>query len=188
MPSASLILWSNTRLPSLAEIDAQCAAIVAAAIPSPSLIDENLRAYVLLLSAHFQGFCRDLYTECSQFISDNVRVGIQFLIQQFFTNKIALDHGNPNLDNMNTDFSRFGFSLDLKGRDPANEVHISHLGHLNKWRNAAAHHGNPPKGIPLNIASIRTWKTSCSGLATSLDGILYNQLRTLIHSPRPWTP
>jgi hypothetical protein len=37
------------------------------AVPlNPALLDENLRAYVLLLSAHFQGFCRDLYTECAQ--------------------------------------------------------------------------------------------------------------------------
>jgi hypothetical protein len=49
----------------LAEIDAQCAASQVLAPPNPRLVDENLRGYVVLLSAHFQGFCRDLYTEAA---------------------------------------------------------------------------------------------------------------------------
>jgi len=30
--------------------------------PNPPLEDENLRRLIMLLSAHFQGYCRDLYT------------------------------------------------------------------------------------------------------------------------------
>ena len=114
MPSASLLKWSGERMASLAEIDSQCAACIAAIVPNPVLIDENLRAYVLLLSAHFQGYCRDLYTECSQFVSSKVRLSLQPSIQQLFTNKTALDRGNPNLDNIKADFNRFGFVLNLK--------------------------------------------------------------------------
>jgi len=186
MPSASLAKWSGVRMAALNEVDVQCAACLAAPAPNLTLLDENLRAYVLLLSAHFQGFCRDLYTECSQFVGGNVRSGIQFLIQQLLTNETALDHGNPK--NIKADFSRFGFVLDLQGVDPANASRISHLGNLNAWRNAAAHHSDPPKNIILNLANIRVWKNSCSGLAASLDRIMYNQLRTLIKSPKPWIP
>src|SRR5262245_53131831 len=66
MPSASLLNWQTMRIPNLGHVDAQCAACIAAVPQNPALIDENQRAYVLLLSAHFQGFCRDLHTECAQ--------------------------------------------------------------------------------------------------------------------------
>ncbi len=54
MPSAALLRWQADRLPRLTEIDAHCAATLAIT-PPPTLTDENLRGYVMLLSAHFQG-------------------------------------------------------------------------------------------------------------------------------------
>ncbi|MGH7169053.1 MAG: hypothetical protein ACRELG_02085 [Gemmataceae bacterium] len=56
MPSASLLLWQNDRMPRLQQVDLQCAASLAAVPPNAHLIDENLRGYVVLLSAHFQGW------------------------------------------------------------------------------------------------------------------------------------
>jgi hypothetical protein len=53
-------------MPRLNEVDAHCAAVLALVPPNPAFLDETLRGFVLHLSAHFQGFCRDLYTECSQ--------------------------------------------------------------------------------------------------------------------------
>ena len=146
MPSTSLVKWNGPRLLAIAEIDTQCAAAVAAVPSNPVLIDEDLRAYVLLLSAHVQGFCRDLYTESSQFVGNNVRASIQFLVQQFFTSRSALDHGNPNLDNINADFNRFGFTLDLKNARPGNEQRLTHLGQLNKAHNGFR--GGGPEGAP----------------------------------------
>ena len=63
MPSASLQHWVNDRMPCLNEIETQCAASQALAPTNPRLCEEYLRGYIVLLSAHFQGFCRDLYTE-----------------------------------------------------------------------------------------------------------------------------
>jgi hypothetical protein len=65
MPSASLQRWTNDRLPRLAVIEAQCAASVAALPPNPYLSEENLLGYVVLLTAHFQGYCRDLHSEAA---------------------------------------------------------------------------------------------------------------------------
>src|SRR5437868_3449908 len=97
MPSASLLQWQNDRMPRLDEVDAQCAASLSLAPPQPNLAEENLRGYVLLLSAHFQGFCRDLYTECAQIIGSKVRRSLRSLIQAQFTTHRKRDHGNPNL-------------------------------------------------------------------------------------------
>src|SRR5437773_10310527 len=100
MPSASLLHWQNDRMSRLAEVDAQCAASLALVPPPPNLVEENLRGYVLLLSAHFQGFCRNLYTECAQIIVSRVRATLQVLIQAQFTAHRRLDHGNPNVKNL----------------------------------------------------------------------------------------
>jgi hypothetical protein len=151
----------------------------------PNLVDENLRGYVLLLSAHFQGYCRDLYTECAQLIVSRVRTRLQVLIQAQFIAHRKLDHGNPNVQNLKEDFERFGFTLDLAAADPANPVRLTHLGQLNRWRNVAAHHGTVPAGAPLSLPALQSWRSSCDGLAVSLDAILYNELRRILRRT-PW--
>ena len=121
MTSVSLLHWQNDRMPRLTEIDAQCAASLAAVPANAYLIDENLRGYVVSLSAHFQGFCRDLYSEAAQLIASRVRPRFQWLFQSQFSAHCALDHGNPNTDNIAKDFDRFGFDLRAEiNADPAN--------------------------------------------------------------------
>jgi hypothetical protein len=127
MPSASLNRWQNDRRPRLSEIDAQCAACDGAIPRKPNLIDENFRGFILLLSAHFQGYCRDLYTECAQIIASKVRPALQVLVQEQFTANRKLDHGNPNIDNLKKDFNRFGFSLSMADYDPANQARLANL-------------------------------------------------------------
>jgi hypothetical protein len=172
----------------LGEIDGQCAACLAHVPPSPNLVDEDLRGYVLLLSAHFQGFCRDLYTECAQIIVSRVRPSLRVLMLAQFTAHRALNRGNPNLQNLRADFERFDFTLDLGAADPANPPRLTHLGELNRWRNVAAHHGTIPTALPpLSLPLLQAWRTSCRGLSTSLDAIMYNQLRRTLRRT-PWVP
>jgi len=185
MPSASLVRWLNDRMPRLHQIDLQCAGCLAAVPPNPHLIEENLRGYVVLVSAHFQGFCRDLYTEGALVIVSKVRPALRRVLQEQFTFHRRLDHGNSTLEHLKEDFKRFGFTLDLAA-DPANVSRLTDLSALNKWRNVAAHqHPIAPAGIPLTLPAVQSWRTSCDGLATSLDGILYNELRKLLKRA-PW--
>jgi hypothetical protein len=185
MPSASLVRWQNDRMPRLGEIDTQCAASLALAPAQPKLVEENLRGYVLLLSAHFQGFCRDLYAESALIIVSKVRPTLQMLIQAQFTAHRRLDHGNPNLQNLRADFERFDFVLDLANANPANPARLQDLAALNGWRNVAAHHGPVPAGAQLILPLLQAWRHSCDGLATSLDGIMYNELRKILRR-KPW--
>jgi hypothetical protein len=171
-------------MPRLQQVDLQCAASLAAVPPNAHLIEENLRGYAVLLSAHFQGFCRDLYTEAAQVIVSKVRRSLQLLIQDQFTAHRKLDHGNPTHDHLKEDFKRFGFTLDL-ALDPANVPRLKHLSDLNKCRNAAAHQETVPAGIRLDLPSLQAWARSCDGLATSLDALLYNHLRKILKRP-PW--
>jgi hypothetical protein len=187
MPSAALQNWVNDRMPRLNEIDAQCAASHSQAPPNPLLYEENLRGYIVLLSAHFQGFCRDLYAESAQITAFRVRPSLRILIQAQFTAHCALDHGNPNLQSLRKDFERFGFTLNLGDFNAGNPARLQHLNELNRWRNIAAHHGVvPPNGLP-SPADLRDWKKSCDGLAASLDGIMYNELRKILRRA-PWIP
>jgi hypothetical protein len=175
-------------MPRLAEVEAQCAASLILVPPQPNLVDENLRAFVLLLSAHFQGFCRDLYSEYAQIISGKVRPSLRLLIQAQFSAGRRLDQGNPNVTNLREDFERFGYDLDLGAADPGNAARLTHLGELNKWRNIAAHQGTPTAAIgPLTLPRLQGWRNSCDGLATSLDRIQYNQLRKILRR-QPWVP
>lgn len=187
MPSASLTLWTTGRTRKLAEIDNQCTNCAALIPANPDLLEENLRGYILLLSAHFQGFCRDLYTECSQIIASKVRPTLEVLVQQQFSVNRSLDHGNPNIENIKKDFNRFGFALNMAAADPANHARLADLQELNKWRNIAAHHGVVPSNQFPVLATIQSWKISCGDLAASLDVIMYNRLRTILRR-QPWVP
>jgi hypothetical protein len=185
VPSAALLNWQNDRMPRLQQVELQCAASLSAVPPNAHLIDENLRGYVVLLSAHFQGFCRDLNTESAQILASKVRTSLQLLVQEQFTAHRKLDSGNPTHDHLKEDFKRFGFKLDL-AVDPANVPHLHRLAAMNKWRNVAAHQGTTlPTGIPLNLPSLQFWRAACDGLAVSLDDIVYNQLRRILRRV-PW--
>ena len=187
MPSSSLDLWVNERTLGLDQVDAQCTASQALVPANPRLVDENIRGFILLLSAHFQGYCRDLYTECAQTISSRMRLSLKILVQRQFTANRALEHGNPNIELIKKDFNRFGFALDMAAHDAANHGRLADLKELNRWRNIAAHHGTvPPSGIPL-LSTVQGWRNSCNGLATSLDGIMYNQLLRILKK-KPWKP
>ncbi len=173
-------------MPRLAAIELQCAASAALAPPQPTLVDENLRGYVRLLSAHFQGFCRDLYTECAQTLIGAVDMGLREVAQLQFETQRQLDHKNPTVENLRKDFQRFSFKLDLSAANPANPLRVSHLDQLSKWRNIAAHRGTVPIGHPpLGLQLLQDWRNSCDGLAASLDVIMYNRLMTILGRP-PW--
>jgi hypothetical protein len=186
-PSASLVRWQTDRMPSLKEFDVQCATSLALAPPNPRLAEENLRGYVVVLSAHFQGFARDLHSEAAQVIASKVRPSLQALIQTHFSAHRALDHGNPNVENIAKDFDRFGLNLKVElATDPANALRLQHLTAMNKWRNVAAHHSTKlPPGIPLTLASVQTWRVACDELTATLDAILYNKLQRTLRR-KPW--
>jgi hypothetical protein len=174
-------------MPRLDEIDVQCDKSFIP-IPPPRLADENLRGYVMLLSAHFQGFCRDLYTECSQIVTASVPPAMKSLIQAQCVAGRELDRANPKYETLRKDLNRFGFDLTIAlAANAANAMRIIHLGHLNAWRNYAAHHqiSMPATGGPFALVTVQGWKASCDGLATELDGIMYNQLQLAL-GKAPW--
>jgi hypothetical protein len=155
----------------------------------PPLAIESLQGFVMLICGHFQGFCRDLYTECVQICALQVPSAMQAAVQLQFGSELKLSAGNPNTENLRKDFERFGFTLDFAGADPLNPQRLTDLGHLNYWRNAVAHQKAtpPPQGVPqaLTLPMVKRWKMSCDGLAASLDNIMFDELSKLIGGA-PW--
>ena len=112
----------------------------------------------------------------------------RILFQEQFTANRKLDWGNPNLENIRKDFERFGFTLDVPAADPVNNPpRLTQLAKLNHSRNVVAHHGHVPAGGIPGLPTIHDWRSSCEGIATSLDGTMYNQLFGLLKK-RPWEP
>ena len=182
MPSRSLLRWQTDRVPRLNALSAQ----IATAPPS-TLTDENLRAYVAMLSAHFQGFCRDLYSEGAQLITLAVPLQFQMHVQRQSITDLKLNTGNPHLQNLAHDFDRLTGDLRTHLQsDPANALRLNHLAELNTWRNYVVHHGVvAPPGPPLSLALVQGWQTSCDGLATELDRIVYDELNATL-GVAPW--
>ncbi len=189
MPSATFNHWQTDRMPRLYEVEAHCAAVLALVPPNPTFLDETLRGFVLHLSAHFQGFCRDLYTDSSQIWIAAIPAGLKATAQAQFSAQLALEKGNPTHDNIKRDFNRFGFLLNLQAAHPAGPQQVTDLGQLNDWRNKAAHQGTQPLGggVPatLTLPIVQGWRMSCDGLATSLDGIMYAELLRIM-GVAPW--
>lgn len=189
VPSIAFANWGGDRASRLDEVEAHCASISVLSPANPTFLDELLRGLVLHLSAHFQGFCRDLHTECSQIWIAGIPAGFQTTAQAQFAAQLALDRGNPTYDNLKRDFSRFGFVLDLQSSHPHGSQRVSGLAQMNQWRNKAAHQGTRPLGggtpQQLLLGIVQGWRTSCDGLATSLDGIMYAELLRIM-GVSPW--
>src|SRR5436853_5181772 len=117
-------------MPRLTEVDAHCAAVLALAPPNPTFLDETLWGFVLHLSAHFQGFCRNLYSECTQIWITAIPAGLRAAAQAQFSAHLVLERGNPSYENIRRDFSRFRFRLDLQAADPANQQRVTDIGQM----------------------------------------------------------
>ena len=180
MPSNSLLRWQADRLPRLSALEAQ----VASAPPS-ALAEENLRGYVALLCAHFQGFCRDLYTEGALRVTGDVPQHLKLFVQRQTMSELKLSTGNPNLQSLTHDYNRLvGDVRTLLDADPANALRLNHLAELNKWRNYVVHHGVvAPPGPPLALPLVQVWQSSCDGLATDFDRIVYDVLSAMLSAP-----
>src|SRR6266498_950848 len=109
MPSVSHIRWSVVRLAALDELE-NAHRSVGGTGPGRRVATQQInQAYAVLLSSQFQGFCRDLHTECVDYLvrplpSLTMRA---ILIAEFLVNR-RLDRGNPNPSNIGADFNRLG--------------------------------------------------------------------------------
>lgn len=200
MPSASLTLWRSDRVPKLDEMEAAHAAIGGIRRGRRYTTQQVNHAYVMLLAAQFQAFCRDLHSESVSHVKNAVApAALQNPIAAEFQRDRKLDRGNPNPGNIGSDFNRIGmdFWAEVRRLDrrfnprpqPSLALHQTHLETLNSWRNAIAHQDFRSTSLggrtAVQLAEVRQWRRSCDVFARAFDEAVRVYLQG-VSGTSPW--
>jgi hypothetical protein len=189
MPSQSLQQWLTVRTNELDEMENAHRSIGGIHRGRRYATRQVNHAYTVLLSSQFQGFCRDLHTECSGIIVASIQPPtLRPFMEEGFLRDRKLDKGNPNPGNIGSDYDRFAVTLwaDLYALNPRNRERRVALEELNDWRNAISHQDFTRTGVStIQLPKVRSWRAACSNLAYSMDTVLRLHLsRTL--GTVPW--
>ena len=112
MPSDALVAWQTERMPRLQMVEVDCLHLEALHAAAPNRVQEFIRSYAVLLSAEFQGFCRDLHDKCAESLVDSVNPpALQAVLRSQCRYGRKLDTGNPNPGNLGADFNRYLFEF-----------------------------------------------------------------------------
>ncbi len=194
MPSDALNVWRIDRVPRLQNVEADCLHLAALHAAAPGRVQEYIRAYAVLLGSEFQGYCRDLHTECAgKLVASVYPTSLRAALRAQCLYGRKLDMGNPNSGNLGADFGRYGidFWLAVLAIDPGHAARQHRLAMLSAWRNAIAHNDYDPVQlggtITLSVAQIRDWRTECDLLAAAFDLALGSYLQT-VTGVAPWPP
>ena len=191
MPSPALTAWSTSSAAALSQLQAHRAVSGVRAARGKNTLQLNY-AYVLLLSAHFQAYCRGLHSDATQLLVDASDPGIGAVLDTNLSFRRQLDSGNAQPGALGIDFNRFNFEFwaVVEAADTRNAARHRKLEDLNAWRNAIAHHDIETRRADLHprevtLATCRTWHSALNGLAYSFDSVLAGHLATFLDS-RPW--
>jgi len=193
MPSRSLHHWLTDRAGALDEIEGAHRSVGGTGPGRRYATQQINQAYVVLLASQFQAFCRDLHSECADYLvapvaDPDLR---RMLLDNLILNR-KLDRGNPNPGNLGADFGRFDlpFWPQVDAHRTQNPQRQLALEELNAWRNAIAHQDFAPimlrAGRPvLHLAQVQAWRKACDGLAQSFDDVLGVHIQNLTGT-LPW--
>jgi hypothetical protein len=189
MPSHSLHRWRTERRAALDEI-ASAHQSVGGTGPGRRYATQQINyAYAALLSSHFQGFCRDLHSECIDHIVAVVPSTLQPLLRIEMLWNRTLDRGNPHPGAIGSDFNRLGVQLWMRvNAADARNVRRNHvLQDLVNWRNAIAHQdflqvGGDPT---LHLSRVRGWRRTVGALSEAFDVAMRDYLTVLLGRV-PW--
>jgi hypothetical protein len=193
MPSLSLQRWFADRAITLDDIESAHRSVRGSGPGARAATQQINQAYAVLLSAQFQGFCRDLHSECVDlFVSPVVNPDLRDMLRDNLCFGRKIDRGNPNPSNLGSDFGRFNLAYWplVEAHRPRNPARKAALEELNDWRNAIAHHSFPASmlrgGRPhLTLAQVQVWRKACDGLARSFEDVLRGHLHILTGAV-PW--
>lgn len=190
MPSHSLLKWNTVAaLDEIANAHRQVGGIGRGRRYATQQINH---AYAVLLSSQFQGFCRDLHSECIDYLVSGITpLALQPVLRGEFVSDRKLDSGNPNPGNIGADFNRLGIAFwqDVKLLDRRNQQRLKLLDELNQWRNAIAHQDFNPARLGgttvLVLDKVRSWRQACISLAPAFDTVMANHIGAIVGT-RPW--
>lgn len=193
--SSSLALWQGQAQDAFAEVERAHGKVEGEGRGRRFLTQQVNHAYVTLLAAQFQMYCRALHTEVTQVLVAGVSdPALARVLEGRLIEGRNLDRGNANVPNLGADFGRFGFRFwdaVIVHRKP-NARRKEKLDALIEWRNAIAHGDIARKQQEetlapreVHLASCRDWKSALNQLVLSIDQVLAIQCENL-GRPRPW--
>lgn len=191
MPSVSYRRWATLRTTALDAVEQAHAAIGGAGRGRRGVTQQINRAYAVLLSAEFQGFCKDLHRECVEHLLTIIPAPLHDITRKQFLFNRSLDRGNPSPANIGSDFARFGIKFwdRVTRAEPLAAGWQRLLERLNLWRNAVAHNDYDPARLGvkmlLTVAEVRSWRLACGRLAQVFDAVLHDHLTGTVGTS-PW--
>ena len=190
MPSVSYNRWRTERHTTLDEIETALDALGGSERGRRLVAQQINRAYLVFLCAEFQGFCKELHSECVQHVVSFVPAFVQDVARQQFLLNRTLDRGNASPGNLGADFGRFAlkFWAALDTRNIRAVGWRRELDRLNEWRNAIAHNDYDPTklgGTILLVRQIRGWRAVCGRIARAADAVMADHLKRMTGS-EPW--
>jgi hypothetical protein len=189
--STSLHTWLGTRAAKLDEIEAAHLAVSGSGPGQRRATEQVNHAYTVLLSSQFQGFCRDLHSECVHTLLLTVsNQSTAEIARSEFLLARRLDRGNPTPANIQADFSRLGvaFWSQVRRVDARNTSRERRLGQLSSWRNAIAHQdfeGAELVPTTIRLRTVQGWRRTCDALARGFDRVMSRYLASVTGS-KPW--
>lgn len=188
-------IWRTTRSEALDKLEATHREIRVNHTGRPYNAEHMNHAFALALAAQFQGFCRDLHSECSDHLMQslrhlNVRQDVVDVLSERMVAGRKLDNKNANPSSIGSDFGFFGFKFiqEVKDHNQRNEGRLKKLEQLNTWRNAIAHADFADERVAgyLTIAKVRQWRNACNHLASQFDSVMRIKLNSLTGN-EPWS-
>lgn len=169
----------------------------AASTPAGWQADQALAGVLQRLATEFQGFCRALHDEGSEFFAvttANGNTNLESTLRQLLTNSRGLDRGNAQNTSIAQDFSRFGFIFwkAMQTAEPRAATWPDDLAKCNQMRNAVAHddtakrHALTTEGYLLDVPTVKAWHTMLDDMANVMDDVVSLSLSSLLNVPRPW--
>ncbi len=196
MSSKALNRWQTVRLQALAEVENAHRAVGGTGPGRRYATSRLNRAYIVLLAAEWQGFCRELHSEAADAVANAVQdPALRVPIRAAFTSMRRMDRGNADAADVGGDFSKFGMSFwtDVQALDKRNPGRQTRLRQLYVWRNTIVHDSVTltPDDAKLVADSKPTldwahvWRDSCAALATQVDRAVGRYVGKVIGTP-PW--
>lgn len=206
MPSFALQAWHGTRSRELDELDAAHSAVGGTGPGRRYATRQLNHAYAVAIASQFQGFCRDLHSECADIVANAIHsargsssldaAAIADITLTALTRNRRLDRANASPTSIGADFK--GFDLDIwklaRHVDARTSQRSRRLEQLTVWRNAIAHQDFNftereqevlAGASRLGLDDVRSFRSCCGGLAATFDKVLARHLESIVGG-RPW--
>ena len=192
MRSIPYVEWTTRRDRALNQIARAHAAVGGKGRGRRYATEQINHAYAVLVASQFQGFCRDLHSECARYLAAAINIpDLREIVRAELVWNRQLDRGNATPASIGSDFGRLGidFWIEVDAYDPSCVRRRNLLTELNAWRNAVAHQDFNPAHlagtVTLRLSAVQLWRRACNGLAGAFDEVMRRHLQT-VTGASPW--